>query len=244
LLASSTSNLLNSPKPTAARLELVTNRDRAFHVADHDDPAAAHQRYRRAWCHGNGGNLSYGFAVAGKFRKLGVAVFLFAYRGYGRSEGEPDSQGVILDAEAAYRYVTKNLGVPPSRSVILGESLGGAPAIRMASRHDCAGLITQSTFTSIRDMAGVVYPYFPWLRFFVRTDFPNLDDIGRVRPPKLLIHSRTDEFVPFWMAEKLFADAKEPKDLWVIDRAGHNATFGMPDYMDRIRALLDRVLSV
>ena len=202
-----------------------------------------HSRGTILWCHGNGGNLSDGFGVAGEFRKLGVSVFLFDYRGYGRSEGEPNSKGVILDAEAAYRYVTKNLSVPPSRLVILGESLGGAPAIRMASRHDCAGLITQSTFTSIRDMAGVAFPYFPWLRFFVRTDFPNLDDIGRVRVPKLVIHSRTDEVVPFWMAEKLFAEAKEPKDLWVIDRAGHNATFGLPGYMDRIRAFLDRVLS-
>jgi len=148
----------------------------------------------------------------------------------------------MLDAEAAYRYVTTKLNVPASRLVVLGESLGGAPAIRLASRHDCAGLIIQSTFTSIRDMAGVVFPYFPWLRFFVRTDCPNLDEIGRVRAPKLLIHSRTDEVVPFWMAENLFAKAQEPKDLWVIDRAGHNATFGQPDYMDRIRAFLDRVL--
>jgi fermentation-respiration switch protein FrsA (DUF1100 family) len=185
-----------------------------------------HSRGTILWCHGNGGNLSYGFDVADPFRKLGVSVFLFDYRGYGRSEGEPDSKGVMLDAEAAYRYVTKNLSVLPSHLVILGESLGGAPAIRMASRHDCAGLITQSTFTSVRDMAGVVYPYFPWLRFFVRTDFPNLDDISRVRAPKLLIHSRTDEVVPFWMAEKLFAEAKEPKELWVIDRAGHNRRSG------------------
>jgi len=201
-----------------------------------------HSRGTILWCHGNGGNLSYGFDVAGQFRKLGVSVFLFDYRGYGRSEGVPNSQGVMLDAEAAYRYITKNLAVPTSRLVILGESLGGAPAIRMASRHDCAGLITQSTFTSIRDMASVVYPYFPWLRFFVRTDFHNLDDIGLVRAPKLLIHSRTDEVVPFWMAEKLFERAKEPKDLWVIDRADHNGTFGQAAYMDRIRAFLDGVL--
>lgn len=194
------------------------------------------------WFHGNGGNLSYGFDVAGDFRKLGVSVFLFDYRGYGRSEGKPDSQGVMLDAEAAYRYITSNLDVPPSRLVILGESLGGAPAIRIASRHECAGLITQSTFTSIRDMAGVVYPYFPWFRFVVRTNFPNLDDIARVPAPKLMIHSRTDEVVPFWMGEKLFAAAKEPKSRWIIDRALHNETFGLPDYWDHIRAFLDRVL--
>jgi uncharacterized protein len=201
-----------------------------------------HGRGTILWCHGNGGNLSYALDVAGEFRKLGVSVFLFDYRGYGRSEGTPNSVGVMRDAEAAYQYVTHHLNVPPSRLVLLGESLGGAPAIRLASRHDSAALITQSTFTSMRDMAGVRFPYFPWLRFLVRTNFPNADDIGRVRAPKLLIHSRTDEVVPFWMGEKLFAEAAPPKEMWVIDRAAHNETFGLSDYMDRIRALLDRVL--
>jgi fermentation-respiration switch protein FrsA (DUF1100 family) len=194
------------------------------------------------WCHGNGGNLSYGFDVAGNFRKLGVSVFLFDYRGYGRSEGSPDSKGVMLDAEAAYRYVTSKLKVPASHVVLLGESLGGAPAIYLASRHECGALITQSTFTSIRDMAGVMYPYFPWLRFFVRTDFPNLDTIAGVRAPKLLIHSRTDEVVPFWMGQKLFNAAAQPKEFWVIEHARHNDTFDIDGYTDRIGALLDRVL--
>lgn len=201
-----------------------------------------HARGAIMWCHGNGGNLSYGFDVAGQFRKLGVSVFLFDYRGYGKSEGSPNGKGIMLDAEAAYRYVTHDLHVAPTRLVILGESLGGAPAIRLASRHDCAALITQSTFTSIRDMAGVQFPYFPWLRFVVRTNFPNNEDIARVRAPKLLIHSRTDEVVPFWMGEKLYAAAKEPKEMWVINRAAHNETFGLPGYMDRIRMFLDQVL--
>jgi fermentation-respiration switch protein FrsA (DUF1100 family) len=194
------------------------------------------------WCHGNGGNLSYGLDVAGDFRKLGVSVFLFDYRGYGRSEGSPNSKGILLDAEAAYRYVTKDLNVPPSGLVLLGESLGGAPAIYLASRHESAALITQSTFTSMRDMAGAVFPFLPWLRFFVRTEFPNLDNIARVHVPKLLIHSRTDEVVPFWMGQKLYAAAPQPKEFWVIEQGGHNATLGTDGYMNRIRTFLDHVL--
>jgi fermentation-respiration switch protein FrsA (DUF1100 family) len=201
-----------------------------------------HARGVILWCHGNGGNLSDGFDAAKDFRKLGLSVFLFDYRGYGKSEGSPDGKGVMLDAEAAYRYVTQQLGNPPSRLVLLGESLGGAPAIRLASRHESAALITQSTFTSIRDMAGVRFPYFPWLRFFVRTDFPNLETISSVRVPKLLIHSRTDEVVPFWMGEKLYAQATQPKELWVIERARHNDTFGIDGYWARIRTFLDHVL--
>jgi fermentation-respiration switch protein FrsA (DUF1100 family) len=194
------------------------------------------------WCHGNTGNLSYGFEVAGNLRKLGVSVFLFDYRGYGKSDGSPNGKGIMLDAEAAYTYVTRELHVTPSRLILLGESLGGAPAIRMASRHECAALIVQSTFTSIRDMAGVRLPYLPWLRFLVRTDFPNLDTIASVRAPKLFIHSRTDQVVPFWMGEKLFAAARAPKEQWIIDQAHHRDTFGLDGYWVRVSNLLNRVL--
>jgi fermentation-respiration switch protein FrsA (DUF1100 family) len=97
-------------------------------------------------------------------------------------------------------------------------------------------------FTSVRDMAGVIVPYFPWVRFLVRTDFPNLETIPQVRVPKLLIHSRSDEVVPFWMGEKLFAASVEPKELWIIEHASHSQTFGQPGYLERIRGLVARVL--
>jgi fermentation-respiration switch protein FrsA (DUF1100 family) len=201
-----------------------------------------HARGTILWCHGNSGNLTYGFDAVRNLHKLGVSVFLFDYRGYGKSDGSPNGKGVMLDAEAAYAYVTGELHVEPSRLVLLGESLGGAPAIRLASRHECAALIVQSTFTSIRDMAGVRLPYLSWLRFLVRTDFPNLDTIASVRAPKLFIHSRTDPVVPFWMGEKLFAAARPPKEQWIIDRASHRDTFGLDDYPVRVGNLLNLVL--
>jgi hypothetical protein len=202
----------------------------------------ANARGTLMWCHGNAGNLAQRLETICELRRLGVSVFIFDYRGFGRSEGSPNGEGIMLDAEAAYAYVIRELKVPPSRLVLLGESLGGAPAIRLAARGECAGLITQSTFTSIRDMAGVVLPYFPWLRFIVRTNFPNLDTIGSVKVPKLMIHSRTDEMIPFWMGEKLFAAAAEPKEFWVIERAGHNDTFGLNEYPERMESFLRKVL--
>src|SRR5215831_15344076 len=75
------------------------------------------------WCHGNSGNLTYGFDVVRNLHKLGVSVFLFDYRGYGKSDGSPNGKGVMLDAEAAYAYVTDKLHLEPSRLVLLGESL-------------------------------------------------------------------------------------------------------------------------
>jgi fermentation-respiration switch protein FrsA (DUF1100 family) len=91
-------------------------------------------------------------------------------------------------------------------------------------------------------MAGVRLPYLQWLRFLVRTDFPNLDTIASVRAPKLFIHSRTDQVVPFWMGEKLFAAARAPKEQWIIDRARHRDTFGLDGYSGRVGNLFNRVL--
>lgn len=194
------------------------------------------------WLHGNGGNITYAFDVIRELRKLGVSVFVVDYRGYGRSEGSPHGAGIYLDAEAAYAHLTKELKIPGRSVVILGESLGGAPAIRLASKVECAGLITQSTFTSIRAMAPVRLPFFPWVWPLVRTDMPNLDTIPAVRVPKLMIHSRGDESIPFWMGRALYDAAPEPKEFWEIDGAGHNSTFGDPDYYRRLGAFFNRVL--
>lgn len=193
-------------------------------------------------CHGNRGNLSHLLHAAKQFRHLGLSVFLFDYRGYGKSEGSPSSSGILMDAEAAYRYITQQLHVPASRLVIFGESLGGGPAIYLAAHHECAALISQSAFTSIPDIGAVLFPRFRWLRRFLRTNFANLEWIPKVRAPKLLIHSRTDELTPFWMGEKLFAAAVQPKEFWIIDHGKHGAIFGTAGYMDRIQDLLDRVL--
>src|SRR5262249_258534 len=125
---------------------------------------------------------------------------------------------------------------------ILGESLGGAPAIKLASENQSAGLILQSTFTSIRDMAGVVLPYLPWMRFFVRTHFPNLETIRNVKTPKLLIHSHSHSVVPYWMGQKLFEAAAEPKEFLELEKHDHNETFGAPEYFPRVEAFLNRVL--
>jgi fermentation-respiration switch protein FrsA (DUF1100 family) len=194
------------------------------------------------WFHGNGGNISYLTGPIADFRTLGVSVFVFDYRGYGNSEGSPSGRGVILDAEAAYAHLTGELQVPGSRIVFLGESLGGAPAIHLAARVPCAGVICQSNFTSISDMALHRFPFLPWLYFCARTDFPNLATMPKIAAPKLFIHSQDDEIVPFSMGEELYAAASEPKRFWGLKGALHNDTFGVDGYVDRIGSFLDEAL--
>ncbi|RMF62160.1 MAG: alpha/beta hydrolase, partial [Calditrichaeota bacterium] len=77
------------------------------------------------WCHGNAGNLADRFDNLLRLSHLPVNVFIFDYRGYGRSEGSPSENGIYLDAEAAYDYL-RSRGLRSERIIIFGRSLGGA----------------------------------------------------------------------------------------------------------------------
>jgi fermentation-respiration switch protein FrsA (DUF1100 family) len=173
--------------------------------------------------HGNAGNLTHRAATVATLARLGLRVFIFDYRGYGRSEGRPDEKGLYEDARAAWRVLTLEHGISPGRIVLYGKSLGGAVAVQLATEVRPAGLVLQSTFSSVPDLAAFHYPFVP--RALVRTRMESERKLPAVRCPVLIVHSRDDEIVPFAHAERLFAAAPEPRQLLVIEGAGHNDTF-------------------
>ena len=187
------------------------------------------------WFHGNAGNISHRYEVVRELVNLKIAVFIIDYRGYGRSEGSPSEQGLYRDARAAWNHLTNERGVPANRIVLFGDSLGGAVAIDLAIEVEPAGLIAQSSFTSISDMAAEVMPFVPTL--FLRTKMDSLAKIPRVSCPKLFIHSPNDEMVPFRMGRSLFDAAREPKQFYEVAGASHNEmdTVGGRAYFDAIQ---------
>jgi fermentation-respiration switch protein FrsA (DUF1100 family) len=163
------------------------------------------------WFHGNAGNISYRYDMIRAMVGLPLEVLIIDYRGYGKSEGKPTERGLYLDARAAWDYLINERRIPTERIVILGKSLGGVPAIDLASEVEPAGLIVQSSFTSAGDMAASVLPFLP--RVFLQTKMDSLGKIGRVRCPKLFIHSRADEVVPYKLGRRLY-EAADLKSLW------------------------------
>jgi fermentation-respiration switch protein FrsA (DUF1100 family) len=175
--------------------------------------------------HGNAGNISHRLDRARLLQLwLGAGVFLFDYRGYGRSEGTPDEDGTYRDARAAYRHLTEARRIPSERLILFGESLGSAVALDLAVSHPCRGLILESPFTSIRDMARVVLPFLP-VGPLLRTRYDNISKITRLRVPLLVLHGEDDEIVPLAQGRRLFAAAPEPKRFFAIPGAGHNDTY-------------------
>jgi len=116
-------------------------------------------------CHGNAGNISHRLEKISIFYNLGFNVFIFDYRGYGKSQGAPSELGLYKDAEAAYDYLTKERRVSRDRIILYGESIGGSVAIDLARNKDVGALITEETFTSIKDMSGMAYPFLPYFIF-------------------------------------------------------------------------------
>jgi uncharacterized protein len=163
------------------------------------------------------------------------------YRGYGPSEGTASERGLERDASAAYAWLVARTSA--DKIVPFGESLGGGPATWLAASRRVGGLILLSTSTSIPELVGRFIPWLP-TDMLVRTKFDNLRRVKRVTVPKLFIHSRTDEVVPFDMAEALSEAAPAPKQhVWL--GVGHNQTFYLArsEATGAMRAFLARLSS-
>lgn len=170
--------------------------------------------------HGNAGNIAHRGDLLERFAGLPARVLLVDYRGYGRSEGRPSEAGLHQDARAAWRHLTVQQGVPAERITVLGKSLGGAVAVLLAAEVQPAGLVVQSSFTSLPDVAVRVFPFLP--RRFIRARFDAREAIARVRCPILVLHSQADEVVPFELGRRLFEAAPLPKHFVDLSPARHN----------------------
>lgn len=193
--------------------------------------------------HGNAGNNGDRLAELKVLHHLGFNVLIVDYRGYGASEGHPGEQGTYLDAQAAWRYLTETRGLPKGRIVIMGESLGGAVAIDLASRISPGALVAQSTFTSLADVGSIHYPLLP-VRLILRHRYDSIDKVGRITCPKLFFHSTDDSLIPLSNGRTLFAAAAEPKQFIETPGEHNSGGFMYSDaYAAKLKAFIDAAMS-
>ncbi|GJL77584.1 MAG: alpha/beta hydrolase [Nitrospinaceae bacterium] len=192
------------------------------------------------WFHGNAGNLTHRLQNIQKLKPLNLNIFIFDYRGYGKSQGSPNEKGIYQDSQAAYDILVREKNVSPQKLILFGRSLGGVCAIEVASSNPAAGLILESTFTSARDMAGKVFPLLP-IGWAIQSKFDALEKVPRLKLPKLFLHGTEDEVVPYEFGRKLFDAAAEPKEFYDIQGAGHNDTVSVGGV--KYFAALDRFIT-
>ncbi|MDE2059120.1 MAG: alpha/beta hydrolase [candidate division NC10 bacterium] len=196
------------------------------------------------WFHGNAGNISHRLDnIKLRHDLLGANIFIFDYREYGRSEGRASEEGTYRDGDSAIRYLRGRGDIDSTKIVFLGESLGSAVAVEMATRHGCAALILESPFLSIPEMAKVSFPLLP-IGSFLQTKYDTLSKIGQIRAPLLIVHGENDEIVPFRHGRRLFEAAREPKAFYGIKGAHHNDLYlvGSQAYLATLNRFLSGVI--
>jgi pimeloyl-ACP methyl ester carboxylesterase len=184
--------------------------------ADHPGPAVI-------FAHGNGEVIDYWPELMNWYADRGISVLLAEYRGYGRSAGDPSSEAITEDFVAFRERLARRPAVDPDQLIYHGRSLGGGAVCNLARRHPPAGLILQSTFTSLADLAWHHY-YAP--DFMLRDEFDNLAYARQSDVPMLITHGTRDEIIPVQQARRLH-DAAATSTYVEIDGAGHNDG-GMP----------------
>ena len=196
--------------------------------------------------HGNAGSISHRLEFHRQLHRLGVSLMCVEYRGYGDSEGCPTEDGIAMDARAAYSATRALADARGDRLIVHGRSLGGAVAIRLASERQVDGLIAESTFTSLEEMAersGI-----PFAKYLVAYDFPSIDRISDVDAPIFLIHGQDDALIPISMGQRL-RDASNHDDHapeWLsVPHGTHNDTWirAGRTYWQRIDTWLRRIVS-
>jgi fermentation-respiration switch protein FrsA (DUF1100 family) len=191
------------------------------------------------YCHGNAGNLSYRGEQLRLWRDLiRLAVLIFDYPGYGRSEGKPSEAGCYAAAAAAHDWLVNVKATAGERIILYGGSLGGAVAVNLAARRPHRALVLVSAFSSLADMARLRFPWLP-ARWLLRTRFENVGTIRTCRRPVFIAHGTADRLVPFAQGERLFAAANEPKEFYPMPGHDHNHT-PPPEFYEQLRQFLKR----
>jgi fermentation-respiration switch protein FrsA (DUF1100 family) len=195
------------------------------------------------YLHGSALNIGANVGQADRFHRLGLAVLLVSYRGYGDSDGDvPAESSLYEDARATWDHLVEVRGIDSEDILIYGHSLGGAVAVDLAvDRPGAGGLVLEATFTSIEAMARTdpLYRFFP-VAFIVRHRFDTLSKIGRLSIPVLILHGSKDQLVPVDMAHTLYDRAPEPKRIVIIPGGGHNnsARVGGVHYLAAVESFL------
>lgn len=185
---------------------LETTDGRRFAVRYYPNPEASKVIF---YHHGNGEDLGYIENKMDQLHRQGFAAFAYDYPGYGHSEGRPSEEGAIATAERAYHYLIDELGWPPKDVISYGMSLGGGPAVDLATRLPFGGLVLENAFTSVFRVVTRVR-LLPW------DFFDNLRKISNVRCPTLIMHATEDQTVPFHHGLALLKKAPDgTRHLWV-----------------------------
>ncbi len=173
--------------------------------------------------HGNAGNLDNRIDKLNSLGSMEINFLIIAWRGYSGNLGSPSEVGLYKDALGAIKWLNEK-GISNDQIVLYGESLGTAIATEVGQNKNFAGIILEAPFTSMVDMGQKIYPIFP-VRFLLKDKYESKNKIKNLKSPILVLHGRKDKIVPFYMGEKIFEMANNPKFKYFTDLDDHMMIF-------------------
>ena len=185
--------------------------------------------------HGNAGNLTNRNYKLNELSKFDVNFLILAYRGFSNNQGKPTEEGLYEDAKSSLDWL-KLKGVKEKNLILYGESLGTAVAIETAQNKTLAGIILESPFTSMIELAQKYYPFLP-VKFLLKDKYETANKLPNVTSPILVLHGKLDTIVPFAMGEKLYRQANEPKFKYFIDNDDHMMRYDQ-DLLNEIKKFI------
>lgn len=195
-------------------------------------------RHTVLYFHGNAGHIGERGYKARAMIDAGCGVLLAGYRYNAGSGGAPGENALIADGRAAMRHVLDQ-GISLDSIVVYGESLGSGIAVVLAAENRVGGLILETPYSSIAEVAQARYWFTP-AKWLVRDRFDSMARIGRVRAPILILHGDADTTIPIKFAKRLFAAAPDPKEAHFLPGGSHTDLYDLGadrlvvDFLERL----------
>ncbi len=208
---------------------------------------------------GNAGHRAWRVDDFALFTRLGCEVLAFDYRGYGDNPGSPSERLLAADATSAWNYATDVRRIDPKRLILVGESLGGGVAVRLAAEQSAAGvppggLVLRATFDRLPNVAAYHCPWLP-VRWVMVERYPSIERIRQMTCPILQMHGNRDTIIPLQLGRRLFdaappqsaegvakrfveLDGADHNDIWMVAQA--ECETAIAEFLNEIRARRER----
>ena len=175
------------------------------------------------WLHGNGGNISHRiYSLKTLYDNTKYNIFIFDYRGYGKSDGNVSESGSYQDSLSAIEFLNNIYSIQTNQLILFGKSLGCSIACEIATKITPLALLLESAFTSIRDMTRFKFPFLPGIEYLISNKFNTYGKINQINCPILFVHGDLDSTIPINMGGSLYEKYQNTKLFIKAKGAGHN----------------------
>lgn len=189
-------------------------------------------------CHGLNGHKSMSFDRVRFLHRAGYTVFVFDFQGHGESELKYVTLGYEEAKNLRAALALLHLRYPAEKIALIAPSLGGAATLVKGQVIAADAYIFEGVYTSLartgenrisqfvgKGLGHFLAPFLVWQVYWRLGFDPDLlrpiDSISELKAPVLIIGGSKDAHVLPEETLALYEQAPEPKELWMVEGAGH-----------------------